>query len=599
MKIADFSKLLKNERFRLFGFSALGVCWLIAGVPQIGLSESKADSAEYAQAMDSSEMIIDNRSFLSPQFTRITDGIQVNDGGTSAGVAWIDYDNDNYPDLYVTNNTYPTSQKNFLYHNNAGLTFTKVTDQVITLPLDYSRTSTWGDFDNDGFVDAFISNWPGQVNSLYHNEGGGLFSQISLGEIVTEVRWSTAAAWADYDNDGDLDLVVSNYGANSLFRNDNGVFNKMTTGDITSDNYNTYGVSWGDYDNDNDLDLFIAVPNEGNPDNNNRLFENLGDGTFGRVLDGDIVNDGGTSFGGSWGDYDNDGDLDLFVTNVSNTDAGNNFLYVNNGDGTFTKATEGIVVNDGGYSFGSAWGDFDNDGDLDLFVANYTWEGDGRDYLYVNIGDGAFVKVITEDIVNAQGSSYGAAISDYDRDGDLDLFIARCTNGNENNAFYANNGSENNWLNIRCLGSNSNRSAIGTKVRVKAVIGGEEVWQMREISSQTGYCGQNELNVHFGFGDATAADTLIVEWPSGTYQYLYDIGLNQFMIVTEPICGDVDAGGAINILDITFLINYLYKDGPVPPVMSVCDADGSDLINILDVTFLINYLYKDGALPVC
>ncbi len=579
--------------------TAAGICWLIVAIPQIGRSESTAGSAEYAQTRGSSETDTNNRAVLFAEFTKITEGIQVNDCASSAGIAWIDYDNDNYPDLYVTNIVYPAGQQNFLYHNNGGESFTKITDQIITSPYDYSRTSTWGDYDNDGLIDAFVSNWPAQVNYLYHNEGGATFSRVTSGVIVTEIKWSTAAAWADYDNDGDLDIIVSNYGTNSLFRNDNGTFNKVTTGEIATDNYNTYGVSWADYDNDNDQDLFIAVPGEDNPNNFNRLFKNLGDGTFERILAGNIVNDTGTSFGGSWGDYDNDGDLDLFVTKVCPNDAGNNFLYANNGDGTFTRVTEGVVVTDGGYSFGSFWGDFDNDGDLDLFVANYTWNGESRDYLYENIGGGEFAKVIEGDIVNDTGSSYGAACADYDRDGDLDLFIAKCTNGNENNALYANNGNENNWLNLKCVGSLSNRSAIGTKVRAKAVIGGEEIWQMREISSQTGYCGQNELNVHFGFGDAMVIDTLKIEWPSGISQYLYGVGVNQFMTVTEPLCGDIDGGGTINILDITFLINYIYKGGQVPQNLSVCDADGSSIINILDVTYLIKYLYKGGASPVC
>lgn len=535
-----------------------------------------------------------------PDFTRITEGIQVNECATSTGVSWIDYDNDNYPDLYVTNNVYPAGQQNYLYHNDAGVSFTKITDQIITQASDYSRTSTWGDYDNDGLPDAFVANWPGQINYLYHNDGGGTFSRITSGVIVSEVKWSTSAAWADYDNDGDLDIIVSNYGANSLFRNDSGVFTKITSGEIVTDNFDTYGVSWADYDNDNDQDLFVAVPNASNPNNYNRLFKNLGNGTFERVLAGNVVTDIGTSYGGSWGDYDNDGDPDLFVTNVSYYDAGNNFLYSNNGDGTFTKVTDGAIVSDGGYSFGSFWGDLDNDGDLDLFVANYSWNGESRDYLYENIGNGEFVKITDGSIVNDTGSSYGAACADYDRDGDLDIFVVRqCDGGDLYNAMYENNGNDNGWLNIKCGGRQSNRSGIGAKVRAKALIGGESVWQMREISSQTGYCGQNDLVVHFGFGDATIIDTLKIEWPSGVVQHYHDVAINQFMTITEPLCGDADASGAINILDVTFLISYLYKNGPVPPDLSMSDADGNGSTNILDVTYLIRYLYKSGDAPIC
>jgi hypothetical protein len=484
--------------------------------------------------------------FAFEQFTRITEGEIVNDGGSSQGVSWIDYDNDGYLDMFVSNLIWPSGQDNWLYHNAGDGTFEKMTGSFPGNDSGLSRTSTWGDFDNDGDPDCFVSNWPDERNFLYINEGDGSFSKVTSGEIVNEVRGSPAAGWGDYDNDGDLDLFVANYGPNSLFRNDGQDFTKITSGDIATDVSDSYSAAWADYDNDGDLDLFVT---SNYVNLNNYLYTNNGDGTFDKVTGQNIVSDGGESFGGSWGDYDNDGDLDLFVPNISYSTNGNNFLYNNNGDGIFTRITEGDIVTDGGYSFGSAWGDYDNDGDLDLFVANYPYHGQSGDFLYENNADGTFTKVTGESVVIDEGASYGAAWGDYDRDGDLDLFVAKFANGNENNALYRNNGNSNHWMNIKCIGTFSNASAIGAKVRTKATINGHTTWQLREISAQTGYCSQNSLNAHFGLSDATVIDSIKIEWPSGMIDILTNVDVNQFLTVREGQYGDVDGDGIADIND--------------------------------------------------
>ncbi len=556
------------------------------------------DSAGFACTMDSSEMSVYDRGILTPEFVRVYDGDAVNDGGSSAGVSWADYDNDDYPDLFVANIAYPSNEDNDLYHNEGSGTLTKVIGEIIATDGGYSRTSTWGDYDNDGYIDCFVANMSDQKNCLYHNDGGS-FTKITDGEIVNEIKGSPAAGWADYDNDGDLDLFVDNYGTNSLFRNEGGVFIKIADGDITTDEFDSYGAAWADYDNDGDMDIFVATPGETTPSKNNYLYNNNGDGTFEKVTGQNIVTDGGESFGGSWGDYDNDGDLDLFVSNVCYSTDGNNFLYTSNGDGTFTRMTEGHIVNDGAYSFGSAWGDYDNDGDLDLFVANYEAFGQSVDFLYKNLGGGIFLKTERGEIAGDEGNSYGAAWADYDRDGDLDLFVAKFTGGDENNALYRNNGNDNNWVNIKCVGTASNKSAIGVRVYVKATINGIPIRQMREISSQTGYCGQNSLNAHFGLGNAPIIDSIVVVWTTGMEEILTGVEVNQFLTITEIQCGDVDRSGGINILDITFLIALLYKDGPEPVPPELGDVDKSGTVNILDITYLISFLYKDGPEPDC
>ena len=194
-----------------------------------------------------------------------------------------------------------------------------------------------------------------------------------------------------------------------------------------------------------------------------------------------MVEDRAWTAGGSWADYDNDGDLDLYVTNTNGVPFSDNFLYRNDGNGNFSRITTEIVARDGGASENSAWGDFDNDGDLDLFVAN--------------------------------GGLWGENAND----------------------FYVNNGNDNHWINIKCIGTFSNTAAIGAKVRVKAKIRGNDVWQMQEISGGNtgGVGGQNSLDVEFGFGDATAIDSIKVEWPSRFVQVLTNVLANQFIVIRE------------------------------------------------------------------
>jgi hypothetical protein len=212
---------------------------------------------------------------------------------------------------------------------------------------------------------------------------------------------------------------------------------------------------------------------------NNRLYRNDGPNGFVRITEGPIVNDGGSSIGAAWGDYDNDGYLDLFVSNTAGV---NNCLYHNEGDGTFSKVTAGAVVNDGGWCWGCAWADYDNDGDLDLFVANGG---------YSPSGESCFL--------------------------------------------YRNDGGTNNWIHVRLVGTVSNRSAIGAKVRVKATIQGKTFWQLREISGGSGYCSQNDLRAHFGLGNATNVEVMRIEWPSGIVQELRDLPAKQILTVTEPV----------------------------------------------------------------
>ena len=250
--------------------------------------------------------------------------------------------------------------------NHTTGTFTRITAGDIVNDGGRSSGACWGDYDNDGHLDLFVTNWAGENNFLYHNNGDGTFEKITTGSIVNDGGWSRGCTWGDYDNDGFLDLFVSNDGGgNFLYHNEGGTaFTRVLDTPIASDGGNCYGTAWVDYDNDGWLDLFVAR----HTNDNNLLYHNKGNGVFEKITTGAIVNDGGYSASVSWGDYDGDGCVDLFVANVNNQP---NFLYHNNCDGSFSKITAGPIATDVGFSSTSNWVDYDNDGDLDLFVGNW------------------------------------------------------------------------------------------------------------------------------------------------------------------------------------------------------------------------------------
>lgn len=462
------------------------------------------------------------------RFHPITESPVAEADKTSYGNNWIDYDNDGLVDLFNSNGSSSTEETSDLYRNNGDGTFIEITDNIAVSETGLSYCSSWADYDNDGFIDLFISNTSHQDNYLYRNLGGGDFLKIEEGEIVQDGAKSDGCSWADYDNDGYVDLFVANLSNQHNFlyhNNQNGEFHRMTDTILfpqVGDGGKSNGCAWADFNNDGYVDLFVANAS----DQDNRLYLNQMGERFISLDTSEPASDGSSSLGGSWGDYDNDGDLDLFVTNGADQ---NNMLYINQGDSLFFRpedATSYPMITDQGASGGAAWGDYNNDGSLDLYVAN---RNNQNNFLYRNNGDGSFLKITDEIIVNTTDFSVSCSWADYDRDGNLDLFVA---NGGQN-ALYRNQGTGNHWVNIRCVGVTSNRSAIGTKARIKAEIYGESVWQMREISAQTGYAGQNSLLIHFGLGDASVIDSLRIEWSSGAVDIHTEISRNQFLTAVE------------------------------------------------------------------
>ena len=503
-------------------------------------------------------------------FTKITDGDPVNDGGDSRAVNWIDYDNDGDLDLYVTNGP-QTGENNFLYKNNGDGTFNKITSDVIANDGKASDGSTWGDYDNDGDIDLFVANWWGHNNLLYSNNGDGTFTFESTQPPSIGATYSETGSWGDFDNDGFVDLYVCNSAGtrrNQLFLNNgDGTFIGITSGLAVTDQEYSRNADWIDFDNDGILDLYVT--NEENE--NNSLYKGNGDGSFTKITGLNIVSDAGSSTSSNCEDIDNDGDFDLFVANYSNQ---NNFLYINNGDGTFEKVTGENVVTDGGSSFGSSFGDVDNDGDLDFVVTNAFVSANQVNFFYLNNGDGTFIRD-TGIVSTETGWSYGAAFGDYDDDGYLDLFVAKCYQATENNSLFKNNGGSNNWLKMDLTGINTNHSAIGAVIKLKAEISGEPIWQMRRVAGQNGYCGQI-LQVHFGLGDASSADSIIIEWPSGIQQVLMDQNSNQRLIIIEDTTTtSVEEGNSL-IDDYKLLQNYPNPFNPVTQIDFIL-KEGSEI----------------------
>jgi hypothetical protein len=469
-------------------------------------------------------------------FTKVTTGPVVAEGGDSRSVNFIDYDNDGNLDLFISNGPAPPGQVNFLYHNDGTGNFTKVTgDTLVTTPGPYDGAS-WVDYDNDGDLDVFIATWYGVPNQMFINNGNGTFTRDTTSPIPVTNTYSEAGSWADYDNDGWLDLYVCNSAgslANIMYHNVLGTLVSVTGIPPTTDLHKSRVGAWADYDNDGRPDLYVA--NESNQKND--MYHNDGGGAFTKITTGPQVTTGLQSYSASWGDYDNDGDLDVFV---ANNIAQNEALYRNDGGGVFTSVPGIAPVTNGGYSVSSAWGDIDNDGDLDLFVTNGFDPGNFLNFLYTNNGDGTFTEVTSGAPIDDAGWFYGCAFGDINKDGFLDLATANCLGPGNNNNLYLNNGNSNHWITLQLKALASNRSSIGARVRVKATISGIPRWQMQEVTSQSAYSAQNSMDPHFGVGDATVIDSIVVTWPSGLSRTLTGVAVDQYFTVQECFGTDPD-----------------------------------------------------------
>ena len=502
--------------------------------------------------------------------------IEAKGGG---GIAWFDYDNDGYPDLFLVNgSTFEhwkrgDSPRSRLYHNNGDGTFTDVSAASGLDHTGWGMGVCVGDFDNDGFDDLYLTYYGGNV--LYRNDGNGTFSDVTDRAGVRGHGWGMGCAFGDYDNDGRLDLYVANYvevdiarlgepgsapnctyrgiatfcgprglpgGRDVLFHNNgDGTFADLTEqAGIDPGQYYGLGVVMGDYDRDGRLDIYVA--NDSTPSS---LYHNNGDGTFtdvgaqaGVAYSGEGQEQAG--MGTDFGDYDNDGWLDLVKGNFSDD---TNNLYHNNGDGTFTDLTYAAGI--GGVTwpfttFGAKFLDYDNDGwkdivfadgqtfpQMDRYPTGITYAE--RSLLFHNRHDGKFEEVGLRagPGLALKKVSRGLATADCDNDGDLEIMLSNMNDAPEllrharKNPYHS--------VLVKTLGTQSNRDGIGTKVTL--VTGG--LTQYDEVRSGGSYLSSSDLRLHFGLGAATKIDRLELHWPSGQMDVVPSPPLDHLLVVKE------------------------------------------------------------------
>jgi hypothetical protein len=505
---------------------------------------------------------------------------------TGCGVAFYDYDNDGWLDIFLVNGTrlegFPSGQQptNHLFKNNRDGTFTDVTIMAGLVHSGWGQGVCVGDYDNDGNDDLFVAYFG--KNVLYHNNGDGTFTDATdkAGVGGNGKRWNTGCAFVDYDRDGRLDLFVANYidldlatapvpesgpclykgvmvacgppglngGKNILFHNNgDGTFTDVSQSSGILQANGTYGlgVLTGDFDNDGWPDIYVA-----NDSTASALYQNQKNGKF-----KDIALDAGCALsadgkpqagmGVSAVDYDLDGNLDIVKTNFAGDTPS---LYHNLGGASFEDTTfqAGLGKHTQYLGWGCGFFDFDNDGWADILICNghvypeveqlRTEAGYAqRKLLYRNLRNGRFEDVSSEGGpgISNPSASRGCAFGDFDNDGDID-FVVNCVNDFPQ-LIRLDSTLKHNWLKVRTIGTKSNRSGIGCRLRCVVQMPGEagRHQQIDEVRSGGGYFSQSDLRVHFGLGKAEKVDLLEIRWPSGTVDALKDLKVNQLIFVKE------------------------------------------------------------------
>ena len=454
-----------------------------------------------------------------------------------------------------------------------------------------------GDFDNDGFTDLVFTRL-NDVDILYRNLGNGQFSPQTAAAGFQVPTLTNGVASGDIDNDGDLDLYMTSTGGtrNYLYLNNgSGVFTDagadrtaaLSNGVIRQGQ----GVSFGDYDNDGWLDLItgdglldIAIASDFDT---SQLFWNNGDGTF---LDGTLAAGVGTDrngMGSTFGDYDGDGDLDWFITNITpdpnappNPFGGWNRLYRNDGNRQFTDVTQEAGVRDSRWSWGTSFIDYDNDSDLDLIATNgFTGIGfaEDRTFLWRN-DDGVFTDVSDAEGITDTQQGRGLVHFDYDNDGDLDVVIV---NNEAQPILYRNDSDDtNSFLRVDLEGTLSNRDGIGGWISVTPDLSDPDRRLVWEVDGGSSFLSQNEHTAHFGLGDLEGnVDLVQVEWSSGLIQQLFDVSVDQTISILETdqaAAADYNQNGIVDAADFTIWRDLLGSNDPL------ADGDGNGIVGMED-----------------
>ncbi len=482
---------------------------------------------------------------------------------TQGGAAFFDYNNDSHLDIYLTGG----KSIDKLYKSNGDGTFTDKTVEAGFSGLDtsiYTMGVVTGDIDNDGDRDVFITTDRRFHNYLFLNNGNGTFTDISDAAGIVDTAESASAAFGDYNKDGYLDIFVSNWCEDfvldpipippypsypNLFyinNGDNTFTNKATEFGMVNPISASLGVVFSDYDMDGDADILVANDFGQHDNEENELFQNQYPvDTFLNVSDPANFNYGMNGMGMAVGDYDEDGDFDYYITNMKR-----NVLMRNNGDGSFTNVADSIGLDrdwaqvTGGTvrpktSWGTAFLDYDHDTYLDLYEVNgdlnYAppYPSLDSNMLYHNNGDGTFSNVTEIMGVGDPWMSRGFAAGDYDNDGDLDFLVPILDSiiGIHNVILYNNETASGNWLKVNTIGTISNRDGYGAIVT--AVVDGRRF--IREVDGGSSFVSQNSSIVHFGLGNYTTLDSLIVRWPSGYVNSMTNVNVNQSIDFTEQV----------------------------------------------------------------
>lgn len=463
-------------------------------------------------------------------FTDVTASAGTNLGeGTSRGICWIDFNSDGRLDLFV-----PTSgsSANRLFMNLGNGTFVDVATAVGLDDMTNTYCGSWADMDNDGDLDL-VTPGSGTTRLWRNNRQGG--TDTTFTSIEGSAGISTSGAqmtlWADYNNDGLVDLYspISNSSSSpdALYRNNgDGTFTNMA--DSAGVNHQLSGVleqavHWGDYNKDRYPDLFIGNLQSTGP---SYFHRNNGNGTFTEVAS--LLGFQGGGRGGQWVDYNNDRLWDFsqarYLGATVTTQIG---LFRNNGDGTFTNVATASGITDGLIIWSLTWADFDNNGFEDVFVSASGQSTTCQ--LYKNDGNGSFTNVTTQAGLSGLVMLL-AAWGDYNNDGNMDLFTAGAPSAG-NHLFKNNGDSTKRWLKIDLVGTRSSRSAIGAQIDVKA----GNLRMMREINTGIGWRPQNSLTAHFGLDTNRVVDSIVVRWPSGRTSLQRNVASNQKITITEPV----------------------------------------------------------------
>jgi len=437
-------------------------------------------------------------------------------GGTQ-GIAVGDYNNDGFDDFYISADI----GHNRLYRNNGDGTFVEVAESLGLNIEAKSKTAIWGDINNDGYLDLYLANLISN-DQLFLNEGDGSFREITQAAGIENWENPSSVNMADVNNDGYLDIYVSNLAAeNILFLNQKNLsFINYTTQSGTTDTGSSMGSIFFDYDKDGDQDLFLTH-DHAEP---SFLYQNDGTGHFTEVGEMANANVQGLGMGVDIGDINNDGYSDVYITNLFK-----NTLLLNKGNGTFENISESAGIQDYGMGWGTSFIDFDKDGWLDIYVANDSEFSPYPNVLYRNQGNNFFLPVELEEAVSSMGQSYAAICFDFQQDGMMDLAVANRGVGDHFQLFQ-NADRPGNWIGIKLLGKESNSSAIGSKVHI---VDEQGLISYKELTAGQGWAGQNSNVLYFGLGQAATLDSVTVFWPSGLVQPLSQLKLNRYYTVEE------------------------------------------------------------------